>query len=94
MTATSNARVEQITYWTRIGDDLPTDGAEQRRVKLRQQMRGYLADGILVRISTVAETSPEVFAELSNFATALIKAMAPGDRDILIGRPLAAAMIA
>ena len=94
LTATSNARVEQITYWTRIGDDLPTDGAEQRRVKLRQQMRGYLADGILVRISTVAETSPEVFAELSNFATALIKAMAPGDRNILIGRPLAAAMIA
>jgi EpsI family protein len=89
LTATSDSRVEPIVYWTRIGDDLPTDGREQRTVKLRQQMRGYLADGVLVRLSTVAEPTPEVFAQLGKFATTMIDAMQPKDRASLIGRPLA-----
>ncbi|MFZ4688117.1 MAG: exosortase-associated protein EpsI, V-type [Polymorphobacter sp.] len=92
LTAQTDSRMEQICYWTRIGDDLPTDGTEQRRVKLQQQLRGYLADGILVRMSTPAENSPAVFAQLTAFATAMVRAMKPADRDILIGRPLAAGL--
>jgi EpsI family protein len=74
---------------SRIGDDLPTTGREQRWVKLRQQMDGYLADGILVRLSTIGEPSPEAFAELSEFARTMVTATAPKDRPTLIGRPLA-----
>jgi EpsI family protein len=87
--ATSSTRIETIAYWTRIGDDLPTDGGSQRSVKLRQQLSGYLADGVLVRLSAVAEASPAVFRELGIFAAAMVKAMASADRNILIGRPLA-----
>jgi EpsI family protein len=89
LTASSDTRVEPIVYWTRIGDDLPTDGREQRSVKLRQQMRGYLADGVLVRLSTVAEPTPAVFAQLGQFANTMVHAMQPKDRAALIGRPLA-----
>jgi EpsI family protein len=92
LTARTDSREEQICYWTRIGDDLPTDGAEQRRVKLRQQLRGYLADGILVRISTGAEDHPEVFRQLEIFSKVMIQAVEPAHRKVLIGRPLAAAM--
>jgi EpsI family protein len=92
MTAETESRQEQICYWTRIGDDLPTDGREQRWVKLRQQMRGYLADGILVRMSTVGPSDPQVFDELTDFAAAMVNAVKPGNRDVLIGRPLAAEM--
>lgn len=90
LTARSDSRVEPIVYWTRIGDDLPTDGREQRTVKLRQQMQGYLADGVLVRMSTVVDPTPEVFAELGLFARTMVHAMLPKDRPALIGRPLAA----
>lgn len=89
LTARSDSRVEPIVYWTRIGDDLPTDGREQRTVKLRQQMRGYLSDGVLVRMSTVAEPTPEAFAQLGLFAKTMIHEMQPKDRAALIGRPLA-----
>ena len=89
LTAQSETRVEPILYWTRIGDDLPTDGREQRWVKLRQQMSGYLADGILVRMSTVAEPSPLVFAEIGEFARTMVHAIAPKYRPAFIGRPLA-----
>jgi EpsI family protein len=90
--AVSTTRVESILYWTRIGDDLPTDGGGQRMVKLRQQMAGYLADGVLVRMSSAVPASPAAFAELSRFATAMVAAISPADRDVLIGRQLAAAI--
>jgi EpsI family protein len=89
LTARSETRIEPIVYWTRIGDDLPTTGREQRWVKLRQQMNGYLSDGILVRLSTVGEPSPEVFAELNLFGRTMVHAMLPKDRPAFIGRPLA-----
>lgn len=88
LTARNDTRLEQICYWTRIGDDLPTDGSQQRWVKLRQQVRGYLSDGVLVRLSTAADPVPEVFAELQDFARALVLSMRPADREVLVGRPL------
>ncbi len=89
LTAQSESRIEPILYWTRIGDDLPTTGEEQRWVKLRQQIDGYLSDGVLVRLSTVAEPTPEVFAGLGMFARLMVAAMQPRDRAAFIGRPLA-----
>ena len=90
LTARSERRVEPILYWTRIGDDLPTDGSEQRRVKLRQQIDGFLADGVLVRFSTIGEPSPATSAGLALFARSMLLAVKPADRPALVGRPLAA----
>jgi EpsI family protein len=92
LSASADQREEQICDWTRIGDDLPTDGSEQRWVKLRQQMHGFLSDGILVRISTVAPPEAAVFGELTAFAAQMVAAIRPADRSILIGRPLAAGL--
>jgi len=92
LTAQSDQRIEPILYWTRIGDDLPTDGRQQRSMKLAQSMRGYIPDGILVRISTVADPVPEVFAQLGEFARQMMLAVAPSHRAALIGRPLAGEM--
>lgn len=89
LVATSDNRVEPILYWTRIGDALPTDGREQRSMKLRQQFQGIIADGILVRLSTVAEPSPETFAALVAFGRAFILSVKPADRAVLIGPTLA-----
>ena len=92
LTATSDARTEPIAYWTRIGDDLPTTNREQKWMKLRQSMRGIISDGVLVRISTVAEPTPETFAVLRRFAVEMMQSIKPGARSALIGEPLAAAM--
>jgi hypothetical protein len=58
-----------------------------------QQLNGYLSDGILVRISTPAPDDPRVFAQLELFANAMLAAMNPADRMVLIGRPLAAQLM-
>lgn len=94
LVATANQRIEPILYWTRIGDYLPASGAQQRMMKLRSEMSGYVADGVLVRMSTVGEPTPEVFATLSRFATEMLKATDPKGVPALIGRPAAAALAA
>lgn len=90
--ATAESRVEPIVYWTRIGDALPTTGGEQRWSKLQQQFDGIIPDGILVRMSTVAEPTPQTFAELRRFAAAMVAAVAPADRAVLIGTTLGDAL--
>lgn len=92
LTASSNDRVEPILYWTRLGDRLPTSNNEQRWMKLQTEMEGYIADGVLVRMSTVADPDPQVFEDLSKFARAMLLAMAPADVPALVGRPAASAM--
>lgn len=90
LTATAEQRVEPIIYWTRIGDSLPTTGREQRWSKLEQQIAGIIPDGILVRISTVAEPDPATFTALREFAAAMLTAVKPADRAVLIGTTISA----
>lgn len=92
LVATSNDRTEPILYWTRIGDYLPVTGSEQRLMKLQSEMRGYVADGVLVRMSTVAEPTQETFATLQRFAVAMLHASDPAVLPALVGRPMAAAI--
>ena len=93
LTASNDNRVEPITYWTRIGDFLPTSRREQRTMRLREQFAGIVPDGILVRLSTVAEPTPETFAALAAFGRAFILAVRPADRGVLIGSTLAAELV-
>lgn len=89
LTASTDNRIEPISYWTRIGDALPTSAREQRMMRLRQQMAGIVPDGILVRLSTVGDPTPATFAALNTFGRAFVLAVKPSDRSILIGSTLA-----
>jgi EpsI family protein len=90
--ATSNDRIEPILYWTRIGDLLPTTGGEQRLMKLQTEMEGFIADGVLVRMSTVGEGAKEEFADLRTFAAEMLLATKLPGRPALVGRPIAQAI--
>lgn len=90
LVARNNDRVEPILYWTRVGDFLPASGNEQRVMKLRSEMQGYVADGVLVRLSTIGEPSPELFDALQRFAREMLAVTYPAALPALVGRPLAA----
>lgn len=90
LVARNDQRTETITYWTRVGDDLPTNGTEQRIAKLKQQWDGYVSDGILVRLSCAVPPEPGVRDQLAAFARELVQAVPAVDRPALVGRPLAA----
>lgn len=84
LTATSPGRNEHISYWTRIGEYLPTTNGEQRTAKLRQAVAGIIPDGVLVRISSVADDVDAAFALNAQFAADFVRAVAPAARPALI----------
>lgn len=87
--ATSNDRVEPILYWTRIGDYLPSSGTDQRLLKLKTAMQGYIADGTLIRLSSAGVEPATAFAGLQKFARAMLHAAAPAVLPALVGRSMA-----
>lgn len=86
--ATIEDRVENIVYWTRMGEELPRTGGEQRNARLSNAVRGYVPDGILVRASAIGE-SRESFEVLHRFVPELLRAVAEPHQPALIGTALA-----
>lgn len=84
LTATSPGRDEHISYWTRIGEYLPTSNGEQRTAKLRQAFAGIIPDGVLVRLSSVGTEPAKAFDLNAVFAADLVRAVAPAARPALV----------
>jgi EpsI family protein len=94
VTAERSDRRENIIYWTRLGEFLPTDGAAQGKARLRTAMEGYIADGVLIRCSKVGQDDATAFQNLGRFISELVLAVAPADRPALVGTALSRALAA
>lgn len=82
--ASSDARTEQVLYWTRIGGDLPVSWAAQRLAVVRANLRGEVPDGLLVRLSVATPDVAAGQAALRRFAAALVGALTPAARRLLV----------
>ena len=80
------SRTEQLVYWTRIGPSFPTGWLEQREAVISENMKRSVPDGVLVRISTIAENDDAAITVLDSFAKALIASVPDKARQALIGR--------
>lgn len=78
-------RSETILYWSRLGEYLPLTHLQQQEDRLATALRGDIADGVLARFS-VADADPSLsMAAMEKLIPALIDAMAPNARSVLIG---------
>lgn len=84
-TANSDTRVEQVLYWTRIGELVPTGWWGQRLAVVRSNLHGKIPDGLLVRLSTVSNDADQAQATLKKFARAMLEEMPLATRRMLIG---------
>lgn len=93
LTAGTVNRHESIIYWTRLGEEFPRSGSEQRRDRLKTAMQGVIGDGILVRASTVSSGSAsEDFAYVERFLHDFVGALPQGARPGFIGTRRASAI--
>lgn len=92
MLASSRERLEQIAYWTRIGEYLPDSGSDQRSAKLRTEFTGKVPDGVLARFSNLMPDDGAGLELNRRFIGGLVRAIKPADRPMLIGTKLAAQM--
>jgi len=95
MTASTAERVEDIVYWSRLGEYFPQTAGQQRRDRLKAAMQGYIGDGALVRASTLrgADNNTPYFTALQSFFSDLVQGIAPAQRKVLIGTDRAKALV-
>lgn len=86
LTATYRERVEDILYWTRLGDALPRSEGEQRKARLSAAMRGMIGDGVLIRASIIrTEPTKTGFSQLERFLADMILNISATSRFVLLG---------
>lgn len=92
LTATAGGRVEDIIYWTRLGEALPQTASEQRWARLRNAMHGFVADGVLARASATRTGDQPLFPVVADFLRALVVGTEREGRPALVGTTVAAAL--
>lgn len=92
LTATAGDRIEDIIYWTRLGEKLPQTAGEQRWARLDNAMHGFVADGVLVRASATRTGDQPLFPIVADFLRALALGTPRRGRPTLVGSTVAAAL--
>ncbi|WP_376768791.1 exosortase-associated protein EpsI, V-type [Novosphingobium chloroacetimidivorans] len=85
LTTKRDSRVEQVLYWTRFGNEMPSDWDAQRWSIAVQALHGYVPDGVLVRLSTVSQDALQSLNLLRLFAAELVRTSGQQGRGLLLG---------
>lgn len=85
--ARRSGRLEPVTYWMTMGDDVIVERSDRLFAQIRQGIaEGSVPDGMVVRISSIDADVPHAYAQHLAFLDGLLKSMAPADARRLTGR--------
>jgi EpsI family protein len=84
MAATNGARTEQLVYWTRIGNHMPTSWRQQRLAVAMDNIEGRIPDAVMVRVSTISNNRAAALGLIDEFIGAMLNPMAPAVRRVFI----------
>lgn len=83
--ASKGPRNEPITYWVVVGGEVARDFWEMKKAKLRFALKGEVADGMLIRVSSITPDPVHGYEIQREFSEAMLKALTPEQRSRLIG---------
>lgn len=81
-----NNRAEPVTYWLVVGDVAAVNRTQQKMAQLQYVLRGLVADGMLVRVSSIDLDTARSFALQDGFIRQLLLAMPPAAAERVFGR--------
>ena len=84
MAASNGARTEQLLYWTRVGDHMPTSWRQQRLAVAVDNLKGRIPDAVMVRISTISNDRRAALASIDEFIREMLGSMTPDVRRVFI----------
>jgi EpsI family protein len=84
-TKLSAERIEPVTYWAMVGDQIVLGSIQRKAVELRYGLRGYTVDGLLFRISSIDAGTERAFTQQTLFVSQLLSALSPDSRRVLAG---------
>ena len=71
-------RVEPVTYWLTVGDQVIKNGFDKRLAEIRLGLTGQIPDGLLFRVSSIDPDSARAFALQQKFIADMMAAV-PGE---------------
>jgi EpsI family protein len=80
-------RREPITYWIIVGNEVATSGMQQKLAQMRYGLRGLIADGMLVRVSSIDADREHAYAVQAGFIADLSAGMPPDLKPRAFGEP-------
>jgi len=78
-------RVEPVTYWTTVGDEVLVNEVARRWVRAKYSLKGIIPDGMLVRVSSIDNNEARAFELQALFVSDLYKGIAAPTRARLFG---------
>ena len=81
LVAQLGGRVEPISYWVMVGEHVALSGTEQKLAQLQYGMRGLIADGLLMRVSSINREAEKDYALHQRFLADAYQAMNPALRS-------------
>jgi EpsI family protein len=79
----SASRIEPITYWSKVGDEVVQGSAARKWTEMRLGLRGYTADGLLFRISSIDSNTARAFERQGQFVQELMTTLDASQRKSL-----------
>ena len=73
--ARRGSRNEPVSYWVVVGDEVVTTGIGQKLAQMRYGLRGVIADGMLVRVSSIDADTDRAHALQAGFLGELSSAL-------------------
>lgn len=83
--ASGPQRVEQVLYWTRVGQRFPRTWIDQRLSVVRSNIGGSIPDGALNRFSIIGSDQADAMKELTGFVREFVAASNMPLRRIMLG---------
>lgn len=78
-------RLEKVTYWTTVGDQVVQGKVQKKLVEMSYGLNGRIPDGILFRVSSLDGDGERAYARQAEFVRALMGSVSPATRARLIG---------
>ncbi|HVF92862.1 MAG TPA: EpsI family protein [Sphingomonas sp.] len=85
LVADRGSRREYILYWTRVGPELPRRWFDQRLMMAEANLKGYIPDGMLARVSVIGNDPAAAIKTLEAFVRTLVASVQRQGRTLLIG---------
>lgn len=85
LVAVLGSRIEPITYWITLGDEIPDNGIKWRLAQLKYGLTGKIPDGLLFRVSSIQADDNAAYADQAAFINDLLNALPVKDRVKLAG---------
>jgi EpsI family protein len=78
-------RIEPITYWLVVGDEITFFGYPQRWAAIRYGVRGIIPDGVLVRVSSIDADHTAAYELQERFIRDMLSSISPAQLPRLLG---------